>query len=349
MKEVDYILYAGPDRTGALGFSSAPSTPPFSETPPWNKGKEACGEELLLEDLAVAADRIASDEDLPEAWRQFFVSGSSLGGARPKASCRINGIAHLAKFQHPRDPWHACRAEAACMALAADCGIATARAFCLSMLNGSRDILLVRRFDRKLCGGVEWRIPFASEMTLCDLPEQAPNGSYQDMAQATSMPFYDASYAEKDRIEIFRRMCFNALVGNCDDHVRNHGFLLGPGGWRLSPAYDVAPFLPPAGLVSSQRMGRLGKAMTRENILSATEVFGLNREEAGAIFSRMAAHVASSWEDAFLRHGMAQSELTLLAQCFSLAMQEGGSAPALQASLQPLPASAPATGKEGMD
>ena len=114
MKEVDYILYAGPDRTGALGFSSAPSTPPFSETPPWNKGKEACGEELLLEDLAVAADRIASDEDLPEAWRQFFVSGSSLGGARPKASCR----AHLAKFQHPRDPWHACRAEAACMALA---------------------------------------------------------------------------------------------------------------------------------------------------------------------------------------------------------------------------------------
>ena len=230
MKEVDYILYAGPDRTGALGFSSAPSTPPFSETPPWNKGKEACGEELLLEDLAVAADRIASDEDLPEAWRQFFVSDSSLGGARPKASCRINGIAHLAKFQHPRDPWHACRAEVACMALSADCGIATARAFCLSMLNGSRDILLVRRFDRKLCGGVEWRIPFASEMTLCDLPEQAPNGSYQDMAQATSMPFYDASYAEKDRIEIFRRMCFNALVGNCDDHVRNHGFLLGPGG-----------------------------------------------------------------------------------------------------------------------
>ena len=76
-------------------------------------------------------------------------------------------------------------------------------------------------------------------------------------------------------------------------------------------------------------MGRLGKAMTRENILSATEVFGLNREEAGAIFSRMA-----------------QSELTLLAQCFSLAMQEGGSAPALQASLQPLPASAPATGKD---
>ena len=66
-------------------------------------------------------------------------------------------------------------------------------------------------------------------------------------------------------------------------------------------------------------MGRLGKAMTRENILSATEVFGLNREEAGAIFSRMAAHVASSWEDAFMRHGMAQSELTLLAQCFSLA------------------------------
>ena len=313
LKKADFILYSGPDRIGALGFSSSPGIPAFSEQPPW--AKDLSGVSLSLDEMEEASQLVASAEELPEHLRRFFVRGSSVGGARPKATAVIDGIPYLIKFQHPKDRWHVCRVEDACMKLAGLCGINVASTSRMSLFGGSRDIFFVRRFDRDVSSGKTCRIPFASMMTMCDLREHAIEGSYQELAYTTRKDIYDSSYAEKDRIEIYRRMVFNILCGNCDDHPRNHGFILGSNGWHLSPAYDITTLASFENCLYL-RLGNYDKAATKENALSESRSFGLERNEAESIFNSMQDIVASEWEQTFLAAGVPQQELQPLSNAF---------------------------------
>ena len=181
-------------------------------------------------------------------------------------------------------------------------------------------MLLVRRFDRNVVSGKIRRIPFASMMTMCDLREYAVEGSYQELAYATRKDIYDQSYAEKDRLEIYRRMVFNILCGNCDDHPRNHGFILGSNGWHLSPAYDITPMVSFENCLFL-RVGKYDKAATKENALSEARAFGLEKNEAEAIFTNIKNTVVSEWEKIFLTAGVSQQELQSLSKCFSVALE----------------------------
>ena len=174
-------------------------------------------------------DEAESAEDL----RLLLAPGSSLGGARPKASVRDrNGQLLIAKFPSERDEYDIVRWEAVTLALAATAGIVVP-GWRLEEVAG-RHVLLLERFDRR---GNE-RVPFLSAMSLLGAADHE-TGSYLEIADALRQ---HGAVVALDLPQLWRRMVFNVLVSNTDDHLRNHAVLYdGPRGWRLSPAYDLNP------------------------------------------------------------------------------------------------------------
>lgn len=188
---------------------------------------------LALGDLLGASERIVRGDETDEDLRMIFAPGSSLGGARPKASVMDqHGRLAIAKFPKETDEYPLERWEAIALDLAAKAGIRTA-AHDLHEVAG-RPVLLSRRFDRN---GDE-RIPFLSAMSMTE-HRDGERGSYLEIVDALAE---QGARARADRLELFRRVAFSILVSNVDDHLRNHGFLWeGGAGWSLSPAYDINP------------------------------------------------------------------------------------------------------------
>ncbi len=225
--EADYLLAVGDlARQGALRFAEAMDGPFLAvqvNIPPL----------LRLAELLGAAMRVDSDDASDDDLKLLLAPGSSLGGARPKASI-IDRDGHLAIAKFPKhddeipvSPW-----EATALSLAAKAGITTTE-WRLETV-AKREVLLLRRFDRR----VGQRIPFLSAMSMLDAAD-GDQHSYLEIADAIRQ--YGAS-AEEDCAQLWRRVVFNILISNTDDHLRNHGFLYDPaGGWRLAPAYDLNP------------------------------------------------------------------------------------------------------------
>ena len=224
LSELDYVLgVSDRARPGALRFfSSGTYLAPAAEIPPL----------VRLGALLDAAQRVASDEDDREDLALLLAPGSSLGGARPKASI-LDGAGHLsiAKFPRPDDEYAIELWEWVAMDLAHKAGIRTPEANLLKVRGKS--VLLSRRFDRR---GSE-RVHFASALTLLGLAD-GERASYPEIAEILQR---EGSQPRRDAEELFRRMVFNICVANVDDHLRNHGFLREASGWTLSPAYDLNP------------------------------------------------------------------------------------------------------------
>ena len=186
---------------------------------------------IRLAELLGAAMRVDADDASDEDLKLLLAPGSSLGGARPKASI-IDRDGHLAIAKFPKhddeiavSPW-----EATALSLAAKAGITTTEWRLENV--AKREVLLLRRFDRR--GGQ--RIPFLSAMSMLDAAD-GDQHSYLEIADAIRQ--YGAS-AEEDCAQLWRRVVFNILISNTDDHLRNHGFLYDPaGGWRSRSAYDL--------------------------------------------------------------------------------------------------------------
>lgn len=215
--------------------------------------RELAGEERYLDDHALGAPpatrlrelqaiALALDdpgsEDRPEydRWlRQLLAPGTSLGGARPKATFAApDGTLWIAKFPGRQDRYDVGAWEYLAHQLALRAGIRVPEAAPLK-LAGEHHAFTVRRFDRE---GARRRL-YASAMTLLDR-DDGETASYLDVAQALQ-DHGDPETLSRDLAELYRRVVFNVLVGNRDDHLRNHGFLRGAGGWRLAPAFDVNP------------------------------------------------------------------------------------------------------------
>jgi serine/threonine-protein kinase HipA len=224
--EIDYLLAVGDTaRLGALRFAEKEGGPFLSEgvqIPPL----------IRLSALLDSALRVTADQDTDEDLKLLLAPGSSLGGARPKASViDRNGNLSIAKFPQQNDLVRVPAWEAVGLTLAARAGIPTPE-WRLEEV-AERDVLLLRRFDRQ--DGK--RIPFLSAMSMLDAVDGEPH-SYLEIADAIRQ--YGAK-AEEDCAQLWRRVVFNVLISNSDDHLRNHGFLYEPGGWRLAPAYDLNP------------------------------------------------------------------------------------------------------------
>ncbi|WP_419624733.1 type II toxin-antitoxin system HipA family toxin [Thiolapillus sp.] len=187
---------------------------------------------IHIRELEEACGRLENGLETEDDLRHLFGPGSSLGGARPKAGVQDGKALCIAKFQSNQDTERVAAWEATMLDLAQKAGIPTARHRLLSK-NAERPILLLERFDRREAE----RIPFASAMTLAGLRD-GQDASYGELAGVVASL---SSRSKMDSFDLWRRMVFNAMTGNTDDHLRNHAFLRDLQGWRLSPAYDLNP------------------------------------------------------------------------------------------------------------
>lgn len=229
LREIDFLLMVDDEgRQGALRFKmdeQGPFLTPYHKNhiPPL----------VSVGKLLAAASHVLQDSDTEEDLRLLLAPGSSLGGARPKASVRDkDGHLTIAKFPRKDDEIDVIAWEAVALTLAGKAGIDLPEWRLESV--GHRKILLSRRFDRK----GHMRIPFLSAMSALSAKDNEMH-SYLEIADAIRQ----MSASPKEDLEsLWRRVIFNVLVSNVDDHLRNHAFLYsGLQGWRLSPAYDLNP------------------------------------------------------------------------------------------------------------
>jgi serine/threonine-protein kinase HipA len=258
--------------------------------------------------LLQITERILRDEETDEDLQMVLALGSSLGGARPKASVvDQHGQLYIAKFPRENDDYSVETWEAVALRLAAKAGIATP-AHELVRVAG-KAVLLSRRFDRS--GGR--RIPFLSAMSMLGAAD-GDHGSYPELVDTLTE---HGARAREDAEQLYRRMAFNVLVSNVDDHLRNHGFLWeGHSGWTLSPAYDLNPTptdLKPRILTTNIELddGTCSLALVE----SAAEYFGLSPVQARAIL-KSTAEAVSDWRDVAKAAGAKAAEIRRMASAF---------------------------------
>ncbi len=263
---------------------------------------------IALGKLLGASERILRGEESDEDLLLIFAPGSSLGGARPKASIiDQHGRLSIAKFPKETDEYSLERWEAIVMDLAEASGILVAQHDLFE--NNGRPIFLSRRFDRH---GAE-RVPFLSAMSMTE-HRDGERGSYLEIVDAFAV---HGANAVADRTELFKRIAFSILVSNTDDHLRNHGFLwLGQRGWTLSPAYDINPTpqdVKPRILATNIDFD--DGTCSVELLRSVAEEFALKLADAD-ILIREVAEMTKTWMNAARRRGAKEAEIQRMESAF---------------------------------
>jgi serine/threonine-protein kinase HipA len=304
LQEIDYLLLVDDEaRQGALRFAEIEGGPFLRE-----EGAKRTPPLLELPELLSAAERVADDTDTEEDLRLLLAPGSSLGGARPKASVRDkDGHLAIAKFPRRDDDYNTVVWEAIALTLAHKAGIPVPDARIETV--GDKPVLVLRRFDR----GDGRRIPFLSSMSMLDARDNQTR-SYMEIADALRQ---HGAAAKDDIRELWRRIVFNVLISNTDDHLRNHGFLYeGPAGWRLSPAYDLNPVpvdIKPRILTTA--INEDDNTASLDVAMSVAPYFELDharaRRDAGSV-----ARAVAAWRDEATRHGLTKAECARMASAF---------------------------------
>ncbi|RYB04453.1 type II toxin-antitoxin system HipA family toxin [Lichenibacterium ramalinae] len=226
----EYLASRGGRRTGDLLYGPTPERPDtWRPTAEPSRGSAAEDDVGMLLDAAMEAEEGTATADQ----LALLVPSSAVGGARPKARVRVDGVDWIAKFPASSDRFDDPRMEAVCLDVAEAAGIAVPERRLLRLRRGTA--LLVRRFDRDERGGA---LAYLSAGTLLrqGIDVYGTNQTYLDIAlvgQRIGVP--------GTREEMYRRYVVNSLLHNTDDHLRNHAFIGDAGGWRLSPAFDVVP------------------------------------------------------------------------------------------------------------
>jgi serine/threonine-protein kinase HipA len=291
---IDYLALAGEDRIGALGFS-------------WSAERyEAPTDQVFhsadLGALAEAAHAIEVHEPIDERLRRLLQPGRSVGGARPKAIIQDDGRHWIAKFPAEGDEVDVCAVEFASLRLAAMCGIEIPECRLVS-IRGKR-ILLVERFDRTAAGS---RLHLASGKTMLMAEGiDVSAASYADLAEIARR---HSPEPRGDSLQLFRRMVFNIVMENTDDHEKNHAFLNRAGKWKLSPAYDLQPQLQGIGY-QQLIVGTDAHEPTIANALSDAGRFMLTGAEANAEVERVL-NGASRWADTFRSEGVSERDIDI--------------------------------------
>lgn len=277
--EQELLLLTNEDRVGAMVFSRTQGMPPPAALP---------GDELGL--LAEAAHRLQYAMDIPLPMQRLLQRGGSLGGARPKASFTHEQALWLAKFPAKGDPIDVQIVEAAVLGLALRCAIRTPPFFTLP-IGRHETAFLTRRFDR-YGENASQRLHYLSASAVLDIPYESSAGSYVDFARALRRI---SPTPGADLEELFRRLVFNLLVDNSDDHLKNHGVLLaGNGLYQLSPAFDIVPQLTNLGYQMLSIDGSTHESHL-DLAVQAAPHFDLSQDQAVAIVRKLAGIVYGGW------------------------------------------------------
>jgi serine/threonine-protein kinase HipA len=263
---------------------------------------------IQLGHLLQVTERILRDEETDEDLQLIFAPGTSLGGARPKASViDQHGNLSIAKFPRETDEYSVETWEEIALRLAERAAIATPDHELLQV--AGKAVLLSRRFDR--AGTV--RIPFLSAMVMMG-SKDGERGSYPEIVDALAQ---HGAQAKTDARALYRRVAFNVLISNVDDHLRNHGFLwLSKSGWSLSPAYDLNPVPTDIKARVLTTNIDLDEATCSIDLLeAASEYFGIGLVAARAIIKEVAAATAT-WRETAKEAGARSAEITRMASAF---------------------------------
>lgn len=304
LNEIDYLLMVDDEaRQGALRFATAENGPFLAEhdttrIPPL----------IELPRLLNAAEHVINDDESDEDLRLLLAPGSSLGGARPKASVRDqDGALAIAKFPHRDDDWDTVTWEAVALSLAAKAGIPVPD-WRLEEI-ADKPVLILRRFDRTEA----WRIPFLSALSMLGARDNETH-SYLEIVDALRQ---QGARPKTDIQHLWRRIVFTVLISNIDDHLRNHGFLYaGSDGWTLCPAYDLNPVpVDVSPRVLSNAIDFDDQSASVELAFDVAEYFELNPDEAREVAAEVA-EVVSGWREEADRVGLTRGECERMASAF---------------------------------
>jgi serine/threonine-protein kinase HipA len=281
LDELVFLLESGSDRIGALDFQTSATI--YSPR---------LGPHATLEELLASAEKVEQNLPLTQELDQALHHGSSIGGARPKAVITDGPHKYVAKFSSRSDTYSVVKGEFIAMRLAALSGLSVAPVRIVNV--GGKDVLLVERFDR-VAEGDSWRCrAMVSALTILELDEmQARYASYQDLAEAIRFRFIEPNATLR---ELFARLTLNILVGNVDDHARNHAAFWDGAQLSLTPAYDICP-QGRAGEEASQAMLITGQQRSSQiaTCLAAAGDFHLTAEQATAIVAHQLETIGHHW------------------------------------------------------
>ncbi len=297
LSPMEYLYFAGDERFGALGVSAAEHAyEPYSAA-----GLPTLRDADRIHDLV---RRVLENEPIPPALKRLLAPGTTLGGARPKALVHIDGEQWIVKFGEPGDAIDSGLVEHATMTLAAKAGLRVAPTRAVRLTDGHA--VAVRRFDR--AGG---RRLHAQTAFVALRAEGSPYG-YPELAQLLRRRA-PADLAAAQMRELFRRMIFNILMDDTDDHEKNHALVMDDRQHlHLSPAFDVLPTAQGLGY-QQMRVGRDNADATLANALSEARLFGLRAtdahdEAAGVV------RVCAEWKKHFRAAGVSTADVEYLAQ-----------------------------------
>lgn len=306
VQEMEYLLNGPDDGAGNLSFGQTPE--PAKQTRPFNRTHQ-------LAALVEAAQNLEDDGWLPHEVLEQLDPGTSMGGARPKVTVEDDNKIWLAKLPERGDRQNLQRIEYATLELARAAGLNVCNTRMETV--GAREALLLQRFDREWSSehGTYLRHGLLSGLTVLDAEDGhvgRERWSYTYLADELRRW---SCRPDEDRRELYRRMIFNAMVTNNDDHPRNHALLSTRTGWRLSPAYDLVP----KPMVSQElrdlalTVGKYGRSAGRYNLLSQCDVFGVTIEQARHEIDTMLATV-QNWKSFYGAKGVARADLAYLDQ-----------------------------------
>jgi serine/threonine-protein kinase HipA len=318
LQEIDYLLHGPQDGAGYLSFG-------LKAEPP--APKRHYNRTHQLADLIAAAQAIEAGKRVAAHLLEQVDPGTSMGGARPKATIEDSQNLWLGKFPSRGDRCNLQRIEFATLDLARRCGLNVTQARLQSV--GDSDVLMLQRFDREYTDGGYLRFGLVSGLTVLDSGD-----SYLDRARWSYSLLADnlrrwSENPKADCAELFRRMVFNAAVTNNDDHPRNHALLRRQKGWRLSPAYDLVP----TPVISLERrdlaltVGDYGRTASLYNLLSRVGHFGLSVDEARAEIDRLVG-VIRQWRNSYFACGVSAGDIdyiapAILPDCFFFERRPG--------------------------
>jgi serine/threonine-protein kinase HipA len=304
VREIDYLLLVDDEaRQGALRFAETDGGPFLAD-----QGTVKIPPLIELPRLLAAAEHVAADKDSDEDLKLLLAPGSSLGGARPKASVRDrDGHLAIAKFPNKGDEVNTVVWEALALTLAQKAGIAVPQWRLESVAD--KPVLLLRRFDRE--GNA--RIPFLSAMSMLDARDNEAR-SYLEFVDALRQ---HGAAPKQDMVTLWRRIVFSILISNTDDHLRNHGFLwTGSAGWQMSPAYDLNPVpvdIKPRVLTTAITLDDGTASLKLAYEVAA--YFELTAKDARAL-AREVGDAVSGWRKEAVKLGLSKAEIDRMASAF---------------------------------
>jgi serine/threonine-protein kinase HipA len=303
--EVDYLLGVNDEaRQGALRFSLELDEPVFLAA----KDQNSIPPLLSLPKLLSATERFLDDDESVEDLKLLLAPGSSLGGARPKASVRDkDGNLAIAKFPRKDDEYNVVVWEAVALSLAKLAGIRVPDWRLETILK--KPVLITRRFDRNC----DERIPFLSAMSMLGARDNEDH-SYLEIAYAI---IQNGAAPNDDLAELWKRIVFSIMISNTDDHLRNHGFIYERNeGWRLSPIYDINPTpveIKPRVLTTA--IDYDDRSASLETAMRVMKEFRLSKNVANKIIKDVA-NAVKQWRKVASGFGLSKTECNSMASAF---------------------------------